>query len=221
MKRGIDGSHYVTSRDGLDIFCAVLVGLLNLVFGVAKVNMVTLFSAKVFFPGRLNSCHAGKISPAIFSVMAVYIGGVDLGNIAKKVSSGIDRIVPDTSCLSMETGEMVFDLVEAHICLGGEGADHRLALISDSGAIASVFVHFLSDEVRLYIQYFRQGESVEFLYVPGVYKDVVRYLVANEYIPVPVVNDSARGVNGLKKGGIPVSVLLVASVQYLEREYLA
>ena len=194
LQVGVDGSYNILSGDGFLVHFPVLVPRLNLVVGIPEVDVVTFLSSQVGFAGRLKSRLAGVVTGAVFSGMSVQVGLIHLGNIAKKVAAGIERVVPDTSDLSLETRELVLDFGKLHIFLGGELLHHYDRLVADSSAVLAVFSHFTPDEVRLNIQDACKEESVKFLDFLRGYENVVCYLVADYDLSVPVVDDTSGRV---------------------------
>ncbi len=210
LQGGVYGGNYVVAGDGFLVLLPVLVGLLNLVAGVAEVDVVSLLSAKLRFTGRLNAGHAGVVSAAVFAGMAVYVGLVHLGYVSKEVSASIEGVVPDAPDLPFEARETVFYFVKAHISFGRDHAHHGDGLKAYGRAPAAVFLEFSPDEFRRHVQNRGKGQGVEGLNLPGAHKDVVGHLVSNQDVPVAVVDDPAGGIDGLVDGGIAVCVLFVA-----------
>ena len=215
LQRGVDGGHNVVSRNGFLVHGSVLVWLLNLVAGIAEVNVVTFLSTEFFLAGGLYAGHAGIVSAAVLSRVAVQIGLIHLGNISQQVAAGIDGIVTDAANLPAEAGKLVFDLVEAHVGLGREVADHGHGLEADGAAPAVVFGQAAADELGVHVQDGGQGQGVKRFHLTGVHQDVISYFVAHQDFSVPVIDDATGGVDGFVNGSVAVGVLLVAFVNYL------
>ena len=206
------------SRDSLLVELAVLVGLLDLVLGVAQEDMIALLSAEIRFPGRLDAGHAGVVARAVLARMVVDVSLVHLGHVAEEVAAGVDGVVADAAHLALEAGEAVLDLGELVVGLGRDLLDHRDALEADLPAVALVFVHLPADEFGRDVQRRREGEGVEFADVPRVHQDVVSHFVSHENVTVPVVDDAPGGVDDFPHGCVVVRVDLVVVVQDLDGE---
>ena len=89
------------ARDGLLVELAVLVGLLDLVLGVAQEDVVSLLAAEVLLAGRLDAGLAGIVAGAVLARMAVHEFLVHLGHVAEEVAAGVDRIVADAAELPL------------------------------------------------------------------------------------------------------------------------
>ena len=210
------------ARDGLLVELAVLVGLLDLVLGIAEEDVIPLLAAKVLLAGRLDAGLAGVVPGAVFARMAVHVALVHLGHVAEEVAAGVDRVVADAAHLALEAGEAVLDLGELVVGLGRDLLDHRDALETDLPAVLPILLHLSADEFHRGVQGGRQAHRVElhFLQVARIHQDVVGHLVAHEDVAVAVVDDSAGGVDDLPDRRVVVRVDLVVVVQDLDGEDL-
>ena len=82
LEVGVDGGDDVPPRDGFFVLGAVLVGLLNLVAGVAQVDVVAFLSAELGLPGGFDARHAGIVSAEVLSGMAVDVAFVHLRHVS-------------------------------------------------------------------------------------------------------------------------------------------
>ena len=220
LQLGVDGGHDVVSRDGFHVHFAVVVGGLYLVVGVAQVYMVAFGAAEFTLPCCLYASPAYVVSRAVLARMLLHVVRIHLGDIAEEVASGVDRVVAYASELSLESGELVLDLGEPHVCLGRDLLDHGLRLVADTRAVLAVIGHPVADELDVHVQCRREGEGVEGLDLARRHDDVVCGLVADEDLPVTVVDDAACGVDGLVDHGVVVGTLLVLVMDDLDGEKL-
>ena len=221
LEVGVDGGDDILPGDGFLVFQSVLVRLLNLVTGIAQVDVVTLFPAQLLFPRGLDARHARIVSAAVFSRVAVDIGLVYLRHVAQQVAAGVHGIIPDAAHLSPEARELVFHFVEAHVSLGRDRTHHGDGLEADGGAPTPIVLQFFPDEIRVHFQDGGQRQGVEFLHFPRAHHDVVGHLVAHQDAPVAVINDATGGVDGFVDGGVAVGVFLIGIVQDLQGKNFA
>ena len=132
------------------------------------------------------------------------------------MSSGVERIFPDASRLPPESRELVCHFGESEVCLGRQLLEHYYALIAYPSAVAAVSVHFFPDCFHAHLEHVRQGRRIERIHFFRRHKQVVRYLVADKYLPVPVVDDPPCRVNGLVDHRVVGGVLLIACVHDLD-----
>ena len=144
--------------------------------------------------------------------------GIHLRHIAQKVSSCIERIFSDASCLSLETREFVGYFCKAHVCFRWDLLDHHYRLETDSLSVFLVFRHFASDEFDVYIQNIAECGSVKLLDLPWGYKQVVCDLVADKDVAVPVVYDTSCRIDGRIYHRVILGVKLVLVVENLNAE---
>ena len=174
--------------DGLYILLSVLVGLFDLVLGVAQVDVVALFAAQVRLARGLDAGLAGIVAPLVFARVAVHERLVHFGNVAEEIAAGVDRVVADAADLAPEAGIAVFDLIEAHVGLGRHLAEHDPGLVADRADVAVVFVHLGPEELRRHVQDLGEGQRVERLDLLRRDHDVIGDLVAHEDLPVAVMS---------------------------------
>ena len=214
----VNGGDDVLARDSFFVHGAVLERLLNLVAGVAEVDVIAFLPAEILFPRRFDACHAGIVAAAVFAGMTLHVALVYLRHIAQEVATGVHRVLAHAARLTAKSGKLVFDLLKAQVGLGRYHTHHGDSLEADRGAFAVILVHLAPDEFRRYAQGCGQGQGVEGFYLAGAHQDVVGHLVAHQYSPVAVEDGTAGGVDGLIDRGVAVCVLLVAVVQELDRK---
>ena len=74
----VDGGGDVLARNGFLVHGAVFIRLLNLVAGVAEVDVVAFLAAEVLLAGRFDTCHAGIVAAVVFAWMKLHITLVHL-----------------------------------------------------------------------------------------------------------------------------------------------
>ena len=183
--------------------------------------MVAFFSAKVLFPGRFDTGLSGIVSGTVFVRMGLDILLVHFGNISKKVSAGVHRVVPDTPDLSPESGEIVLEFSELHVGFRLDLLEHHDALVADLFPVPFVLGHLVPDEIGAYVQGGRKHQGVERGDLPGSYEDVISDLVADYYLPVAVVDDAPGGVDDIVDHRVVRCVDLVLVFDDLDIEQLA
>ena len=145
---------------------------------------------------------------------------IDLGNIAQKISSGIERIFPYASCLSSESGELVCNFGELHICLRWYLLYHDHRLEADPSAVSFEFLHLLPYEFRSDVKYMAKSKSVEILDFLRCHEEIVRHLVSYKDFSVPVMDDASGRIYRAVYHGVVLSVHLVLVLKNLDAEKL-
>ena len=115
LKVRVNGSDHVFSRYCLLVHFAVLVTRLDLVVRVPQIDMITFLSLQVLLPCRFYTGLSCIVAGTVLSGMPLDERLVHFRDISEKISSGIDRIIPDASDLSADSGELVLDLCEFHV----------------------------------------------------------------------------------------------------------
>ena len=128
--------------------------------------------------------------------MLRHVVRVDFGNIAQKVTAGVERVFPDASGLPPESREAVCDLGKLHVCFRRKLLEHHDALVAYPASVLVELVHLLLDRLGRYVKYIRKCQSVEFLYFLGRDHKVVCHPVSYKDVTVPVVDDAAGRVDG-------------------------
>ena len=221
LQVSIDGGHDIVTWDRLLVHFTVLVALLDLVAGVAQVDMVAFLSAEVLFTRRFNPCLSGIVARTVFSRMLVDIILVYFRDIAKKVASGIDRIVADAADLSPESRKVILQFCEFHVGLRLNLLEHDNALVTDLAPVLGVFSHLLPDEIRLHFQGGRQHQGVERLDLTRSDQYVVSDFVRDYYLPVPVINYPSGRIDDIIDHRVVGCIDLVLVVYDLDIEQLA
>ena len=216
INRGDD----IFAGDGFLVHFAVHIGVLDLVVGVAQVDMIALLPAQVILPRRLDAGLAGIVAGAVFPRVFLDVVRIDLGDIAQQVSAGIERIVADGTHLTPETGELVLQLRKLHISRRRDLLEHHDRLVTDAAPVLAVFRHLLPDEVDGDIQRLRQLERIESLYLPRRHEDVIGDRVADDDLAVAVVDDAARGIDHVIDHRVVGGVPLILVIQDLDDEQL-
>ena len=180
--------------------------------------MVTLFPTEVLLPCGLDAGFSGVVAAAVLTGMAVQEALVHFGNISEEVSAGVEGIITDGSGHAFEAGELVFHLVEPHVCLRRNLPQHDYGLISNAAPVLPVFFHLFPDEVLPGSENAGEGGRVEGLDLPGGHEDVIGDLVPDENPPCAVIDDAPCRVNHLIYHGVVGGVPLVPVVENLDLE---
>ena len=212
----VDGGDDVLARNGFLVHGPVLVRLLNLVPGVAEVDMIPFFAPQVLLPGRLYSGHAGIVAATVLAGVLLHVALVHLRDISEEVAAGVHRVFAHAAHLPAKAGELVFHFVKAHVGFGRKHAQHGHGLEADGCAFPLVFGQFAPDEFRRDVQGGGERQGVEGPYVARDHQNVVRHFISHQDGAVPVEDGTAGGIDGLIDGGIAVGVLLVAVVRNLD-----
>ena len=152
--------------------------------------------------------------------MSFHECGIDLGNIAEKISSGIERIFAYASGLASEAGKLISHFGEFHICFLRHLFDHHDCLPADLSAELAVFCHLFLDELRSDVKHAAEGERIEFLHLTWSHHQVICDLVPDEDLTVPVVDYASGGVDGSIYHRVVAGIQLVFLVKYLDGEKL-
>ena len=216
VNRGVD----VVSRYGFLVHLSVFVALLDLVAGVAKVDVVPFLSTQFLLSRGLDPGLTGIVSRAVFPGMLLYVVGVHLRDIAEQVSTGVDGIVPDASGLSPEAWELVLDLSELHVGLRLYLLEHHDTLVTDAATVPGIFIHLVTDEFWCHVEGVRQHKRVELFHLARGDKDVVGDLVADYDLAVAVIDDASGGIDDVIDHRIVVRVDLVFVIDDLDVEQL-
>ena len=209
------------ARNGFFVHLAILVPPFDLVPRVAEVDVVALFPSEVFLPGGLDAGLARIVSRTILAWMGLYVLLVDFGDVTEKVASGIDRIVPDAPDLPSEPGEIVLELSEFHVSLRFDLLEHDHALVADLFLVTGIFPHLLLDEIDAHIEGGSKHQGVERSDFPRRHENVVSDFVTDDYLSIPVVDDSPCRVDHVVDHGIVRRVYLVLVINDLDVEQLA
>ena len=221
LQVGVDCGVDVVSRDGFLVHLSVLVTLLDLVAGVAQIDVVAFLAAQFLFPRRLDSGLPGVVSGTIFPWMLLDVVGIYLGDVAQQVPSGVDRVVADASGLPPEPWEIVLKLSELHVCLRLYLLEHHHALVADAAAVPGIFSHLPLDEFGRHVQRLRQHQRVEPLHFPRSDKDVIGDFVADDDLSVTVVDDASCRVDDVIDHRVVGRIDLVPVIDYLDVEQLS
>ena len=160
LEMGVDGSVDVAAGDSELIVFALVVGGQDAVARVAKVDMIALLAPKVFLPGGFQARAANVVAALVFGVFpdVVY---VNFRDIAEQVSAGIEGIHALGADLATETGEAIFDLAEAHICVFADMFQKHKRFKSDTSSICPVIIHLFPYDIGVYLQHSCQPQGVE------------------------------------------------------------
>ena len=220
LQLGVDGRDNVVAGNSLLDEFSILESLLDLVPGVAQVDVVALFSPQLLFPGRLDAGFAGIVARPVLSRMLLDVLLVDLRDVSQKVSSRIERIVADASDLSPEPREVVLDLGELHVGLGLDLLEHHHALVADLPSVPGIFSHLVPDEIGGHPQRIGKHQGVERGDLFRSDQDVIGNLVSDNDLPVPVVDYASGGVDDVIDHRVVGRVDLVLVLDDLDVEQL-
>ena len=136
--------------------------------------MVALFASQLLFHRGFKAGAAHIVAAAVLRVRFQIIG-IDLGDVAQKVASGIERIVPDAPHLGAETREQILLLGEFDICLDAHLLEEGLGLESYPAAVLVVVLHLFPYEIHARVQRVGKSYGVQGSHFPWRHEDVVTH----------------------------------------------
>ena len=217
----VDGGFDVVSRDCGPVVFPVLVGRFDFVVCVSQVDFVPLLPPEDVFISAFYAGFPRVIPRFVFAFMSFYIVRVHFGNIAEKASPGFERIFPDCACLPVESGEPVFLLCKQGVSFLCQFFHEDNGTEAYASAVFPVFLHPFPDESRFHVQDFGQGKGVECPCFARCHHQVIRHVVAYQYLAVTVVDEASRRVDYRIYEGVVVGIDFIFVVYYLYPEKFA